>query len=56
MIESFRTTKGRVAIVTNAGRNAMDVEDIGHDFKVTGVGEPYLERSLQAVTRRGDGR
>jgi len=34
----------------------MDAEGIGHDIKVTGVGEPYFERSLQAVTRRGDGR
>ena len=34
----------------------MDAEGIGHDIKVTGVGEPYLERSLQAVICRGDGR
>ena len=34
----------------------MDAEGVGRDLKVTGVGEPYLERSLQAVTRRGDGR
>ena len=34
----------------------MDAEGIGRDIKVTGVGEPRMERSLQAVARRGDGR